>query len=241
MPYMINNHGTAVCVNADDVDVNLQRGLRLATDEDWNYLQSDTATFCIHEISGIERGWLGERPVHVIGMGPSRSAVVPDAWRLGVNSRGDVTDLHGMVAIDDCYWDAHGAQWDGIHRFYPRGTQGPRNGGTWYVPPLHPLKGRGWSNSMAVKIGQAVARAHYSSIAATLLALYLTDGPVVISGVDLSGADEMGVPYANVDAHEGISTQENAWEAASKVLEGRVFIHRDMTGPLVFMFPRYEV
>lgn len=208
MPLMANKHGRAICVNEEHVQDNLARGLRLLDESDMNYLATEAESFFkVARVQGFSKGQLGKRMIQVRGKGPSWQPAMPDAFVIDINGKRD-DDADAVLCIDSVAWDAIDAE--NVVRFYPKGFHTDK-GTHVFTMPVTPAAGMG--NSMRLREGKAIRNAHFSGIAAVLVALYLTNGPVVISGFDLSGSDAAGVAYTR---------QLPAWEAAAKLWQ-RVF------------------
>ncbi len=236
MPLVINRHGIVACVNEDRLhDALTSQGCRLLDQEDWNYADGDAAAaFEVPHIEGIARHWLGNRPVVVSGAGPSHAASVNGSYRIAVNPRPHAEPADAVLALDDCYWQ--GAVWPAAHsgalKMYPKGGAGPDDteGAARFTLPIYPVKQRDW-RTIAMRCADNIVHAHFSSVAALLVARYMTQGSVILTGVDLEGNDDAGDSYAQ--------RQGWVWEKIAAVTD-RVFVHPAMRGPLVDMFPRWS-
>jgi len=239
MPLIINKHGIVSCVNQDNLDDYLNhRQCRVLDDEDWNYHQTTPEVFESPQVQGFKRHALGRRPVLVLGAGPSQHATVEGAYRIAVNARGFASPADAVLALDNIYWV--GGNWGGYRannpetvQFYPKGFAGPPNAyddARQFTLPIYPVKTREWS-TLAIRVEDVICHCHFSSVAALTVARYLTQGPIIIAGVDLSGDDEAGDNYEK--------RQQLAWQKISEVVED-VFVHPDLTGPLTALFPKWE-
>lgn len=209
MPLMVNYHGVITCVNDDGVDDALCRGLRLVDESDITHLQTHDY-FRVPQVSGFEQGQLGMRIVQVRGKGPSWQPALPDAFVIDINGKRD-DDADAVLCLDDEAWDI--VDTENVVRFGPKGHQSMKVSNA-FTMPMQPVNGLEES-FMRVGEGDAIRHAHFSGIAGVLVALYLTKGPVVISGFDLKGKDAGGVSYAD--------RQAGAWRAAFKLWD-RVFV-----------------
>lgn len=239
MPLIINRHGIVNCVNEDALESGLNhRGWRMLDDDDWNYAQATPEVFESPDVQGFERHELGQRPVLVQGAGPSQHSTVPGAYRIAVNARGFGPDADAVLALDNVYWvsgmwRAWREKHPGTIQFYPKGFAGPDNAyddGRKFTLPIYPVKQREWS-TLAIRVQDVICHCHFSSVAALTVARYLTDGPVIITGVDLSGDDQAGDNYAK--------RQTLAWEKISQVVRD-TYVHPDNSGPLADLFPTWE-
>ena len=226
MPMMVNLSGITVCVNADAVAENQQRGLRLATDGDMNFTESCAPTFSIPNIDGIARKSLGTRPVVVCGMGPSRNWRMPGAYHIACNPRGDMRDdVEAVLTLEPTYWTALAPAWvKGKQRFSPLGWDADA---TKFTMPLQIYKSG--PAHMQTIVNGAIRNAQFSGIAAMLVASYLTDGPIILTGIELCGGDAQGVPY---------SRQENGWRTAAPLVRS-ASVQDEMVSPLNAWYPAH--
>jgi hypothetical protein len=172
-----------------------------------------------------------------VGAGPSACSAADIGLRVACNAReGLPFACQYVLALDDIYWSkkdwrSHASR--GAFALWPLNHSGPDNHGEGapFAMPIHPIKADYGNEHLAVKLGDAVVRCQYSGIAATLAALYLTTGPVVLAGFDLHGNDDMGVRY---------SIQLPAWKAAIQAFPNRVYAHPAMTGPIAAMLPKWH-
>ena len=233
MPMMINKHGRAVCVLEDRVADSLRRGLRMVTAEDMAFAETQAPVFALPYINGWEKGALGERLVSVHGAGPSMNARVGGAYSIGVNAREGCTPPDAVVALDEIYWHERLPTWmQGIPLFHPNNVNNSAPNRHPFAMPLSIYNyGESNNNRIEALIHGAITNCHFSGIAAVLVAKYLSAGPTVLTGFELSGSDASG--------HDYRARQQKAWEAMSKVLPD-VFLHPEMTGPLCDMFPKWE-
>jgi len=235
---LINRHGRAVVTPAWNVDDSIKNGCRYPDATDWRELNSTKASFKLPRIDPmIEHR--GLNPVVVFGAGPSCECHIDNAWRLGVNVRPDGPDYDAVIALDEVYWRNVWEPRKGTHAFVKYTCEGPEGtakdwrgkvGVSRFWLPLHPLKSQQERHETKAKhelvmaVKGAITSVHISGIAAILLARQITDGPVILTGFDLTDG------YAR--------WQEPLFMAASKALEG-VYCHKGMDGPLRDMFPTF--
>jgi hypothetical protein len=238
MPLVVNRHGIVSCVRDEHLaDAVASQGCRQLDEADWNYASDNVRDhFRVPTVDGYAQGCLGSRCVVVAGAGPSHAAHVAGAFRVAVNPRAGSPAMDVALALDDVYW--YGSHWaavqaahPGARPFYPKGGAGPHDSvnATRFTLPIYPVKQRAW-RTVALRVEDAMVHAHFSSVAGLLVAKYLTSGPVILTGVDLSGDDDAGESYA--------TRQAWVWERVAQVVDG-VFVHASLTGPLADYFPRW--
>lgn len=241
MPLIINKHGIVSCVNQDSLDDYLNhRQCRLLDEDDWNYAETTPEVFEAANVQGFVRHGLGERPVVVAGAGPSESAHVDGAYRIAVNARGWAAPADAVLALDNVYWvsgmwQGYRANNPGTIQFYPKGFAGPPQAyddGRVFTLPIYPVKQREWS-TLAIRVEDVICHCHYSSVAALTVARFLTNGPIILTGMD------MGEQFVDQAGDRYDKRQMVAWEKISKVVRD-TYIHPDVVGPVADLFPKWE-
>lgn len=220
---VVNMFGRVTRVPESVLTEALGAGCRLLDDVDLAYLKGRAGAMPeIPSIDGMARGAWGSVPVLVVGKGPSAVRKTPKGWRRIVVNQADIT-ADAVVALDTAYWESNeGGKAQAPLMLKPKGTAG-RPDCTSFTMPFQVASG-------GLEIEQAdglVTNAHFSGIVAVLVAQYLSTGPVVLSGFDLTGTDEAGAAYER---------QFPAFKAMAAVLP-RVFTHHAMTGPVSMRLP----
>lgn len=241
MPTVLNEFNRPSNVHPDLLDEVLARGTcRLASEADrtnWPW-----AVPYIHDTAR----WSIDRPVIVRGAGPSAHAPC-DAYSLCVNPRSDGPRGDAVFAIDRQYWDMQvWRDWvgdnEGAIAFWVNTnheTMPPSETFAYQViPPCPRFKGFGEHRWACLDEHGTMWRCFYSSIAAVLIAQYLTHHPVILAGVDLDGFcyRDRG------DTQKAVSYEAEQlpeWKAAAHNLEN-VYCHPDMGGPLRDIFPTWK-
>lgn len=241
MPLIVNRHGIVNCVNEDQLQSGLDhRGWRLLDDDDWNYAQTTPEVFEAQAVQGFDRHALGTRPVLVRGAGPSQTADVEGAFTIAVNARPFCPESDAVLALDNVYWVS--GMWRAYHeknpgglQFYPKGFAGPPEAyddGRAFTLPIYPVKQREWS-TIAIRVEDVICHCHFSSVAALTVARFLTQGPIILTGMD------MGDKYVDQAGDRYDKRQTLAWEKISEVVRD-TYIHPDVVGPLADLFPTWE-
>jgi len=117
-------------------------------------------------------------------------------------------------------------------KFHPNWLEGPIGGlyadAYAFSPPVSPINTPAEPCTLELRIGDAIRRTNFSSIAACLVGRYLTNGPVIITGCDLFGADRGGNSYD--------FRQADHWQHCCRVME-RTYAHELQGGPIREMLP----
>lgn len=234
--WVVNAHGFVKAVPRSLLWVALRNGCREVQPSDWRYLTSSQGVFCCPGVEGLPKHVLGDRPVLVTGQGPSRVASMPEAWRLQINPRPDSPDCDAVLALDeDVFADVGGNLWDYPHHHRPLFI-GPhcrkpsRHAKVYrFQMPVHPVDGSQQAHVNLAHEG-AISELRLSGIAAILVAQYLTTGPIVLAGFDLTTVEHRGQSFDYAEKQLG------GWRKALRVLTN-VYAHPELTGPLVPMLP----
>lgn len=213
MPLMVNRHGIRNLVNDDGVADALIQGLRLLDADEVEAFNADIDYgFSVTGVEGFSEGQLGSRIVQVRGKGPSWQPAIAGAFVIDVNGTRD-DDADAILCLDQEAWSQLPDASNHV-RFYPRGYHMPTATHAFGMPVIDGHR------AIRIRDDKATRNAHFSGIAAALVALHLTTGPVAISGFDLTGDDSAGNSYA--------SRQRPAWNAAFACWD-RVYPHITQT------------
>lgn len=230
MPLIINKGGVAHLVSDPDIlKQAIRDGARLADDDDSNYLEASESVFRVSNVEGFEEGCLGDRRVVVQGKGETGTLSLFRSYTIAVNPERD-SPADAALALDDVYWHRSRPGWTyKVPCFYPSHFNGPGSGGLSFKLPMAAMKGRG-DDRLEVRTREGIRNCKFSGIAAMLVGMYLTRGPVILTGFELSGGDAAGKSYEKM--------QRPAWECVAKLVD-RVYLHPEMSGPLCRMFPKW--
>ena len=230
MPNMVNMHGNLVNVLPEHVDDAVRRGLRLATDSDFTAASAHASHFAMRFVGEFERGDIAS-PIIVRGAGPSVNAVC-DALSLYVNPRADAFKGGYALALDNLYWKLD--DWALVKSrvqvvFAPEyGCADAPDDAVHFGLPV--VSEKAASNRLEMRVQDAIHNCHISAVAALLVARYLTDKPVILTGCDLSGSDGKR-PYAE--------RQLPIFERCLPMIDN-VFAHPEMGGPLRDLLPTWS-
>lgn len=231
----INQSGIAVCINPGMEDKAIRDGLRPATEDDMQWARGDKSRFMLPRVDGYERGALGDEPVIVVGAGASMTAPTPGVTRVQCNPRVDSLPARFAVALDGVYWRSqHSKDWAAANPeaelYAPEGVHCYEGTPKRFAMPIRVIRGQR-DRYIEVRTQRGIQKANFTGIAAVLFAQYLTTGPVILLGFDMSGdeRDANGNPY--------MVRQKPAWLAAFDLWDN-VFIHEKTTG---FMRERLPV
>ena len=231
MPNMVNMHGNMVNVRSEHVDDAIRRGLRLATDSDFTAASADASHFAMRFVGDFERGRL-EVPIIVRGAGPSANATMGvNSASIWVNPRASQFAGGYALALDNAYWK--GEEWrklaglvDGCFAPEYGCANAPEEALIFGLPVVAE---NGGGNRLEMRVRDAIHNCHISAVAALLVARFITSGPVILTGCDLSGSDGVK-PYAE--------RQLPIFERCLPLIEN-VFAHPDMSGPLRDLLPTW--
>lgn len=242
MPVVLGTDSRPRNVSSVNLDELLERGTcRLPTAED-----ASGWPWAVPYIHGVER-WSIRRPVVVRGSGPSAHASMPSAYSVCINPRADGPAGDVAFAIDRQYWDLPmWREWQaknlGAIAFWVNTNHitDPPNECFAYevIPPAPRFKGFGEHRWAYVDSDGVMRRCFFSSIAAALVAGYLTCEPVILTGVDLSGVHRRGFGKSE----KMVSYEEDQlpdWQAVAHEFDN-VYCHEDMRGPLRDLFPTWK-
>ena len=200
----------------------------------------------------------GDRPIVIRGRGPSQGDAkrVVGGYVIAVNPHPGSDEADAVAAIDRPYWSKpthplKAQQWGGpwyepwkrtcmTHEIFTVGAcKYDAPAGAWITPkmlmpghtPERPRVG------IAVLDKGLVYSANYTAVWCTLIARWLSRGPIVLAGIDLSSgiygtrAAPKGQPRRVRNGTVMIS-QAQAWLRVASVLKGQVYRVPSMTGPL---------
>ena len=227
-----------------------KQGCRLVDEEDWRWLDGDTTHFTCPWIKGVERGSLGDRPIVLIGGGPScGEGIVKGAYRIAINPRFFTPKAEAMLSIDSVYW-THGRfgkdglkwaqEWPYHHEatffFGPSGptpiyTQHPAQ--HRFGHPMFPIKSKHANDEITIRVGDGVKSVNIAGIAGLLVARYLSTGPIILIGFDLKGKHIRGETF------DYERRQLWKWKTVEPLMED-VFIHENNPGPLRQVFKEWR-
>lgn len=229
---MVNRYGLAVNVRPENVALERTRGLRLATIDDLDAAGRERSEFAMRFVQGFDHRGL-DCPVVVRGAGPSASAPAPDgSLSIWINPRALAFTGGYALALDTAYWTS--GNWAAI-REEAQGAFAPEAGcanapGEAHLFGLPIVSDRSNRTRLEMRIRAAIVNCHISAIAGLLVARYITSGPVILTGCDLSGSD-------------GRRTYEERqlpmFERALPEIEG-VYAHPQLTGPLTGLLPEWS-
>ena len=208
----------------------------------------------VADIEGHERHCFGELPAFVVGAGVSSRVPPPNgAITFGANPRRGL--FHYVVSLDlDYFRKLYDPRMCVSALYTDRFADEIRpKKGIKFIPPLGDKKSthKGTPKKPAGGFGvlqkdlKGYRKCNLSGIAAACCARYLTRGPIVLAGFDLIYSDEeecifSGKTYEALDAQEWYrQDQVPRWKAYASVSKN-VFVHPEMGGPLVDIFPKWE-
>jgi len=237
MPHMVNQSGLLTFVNGDDESMQaaFEQGLRLADDDDYNISVEDKSAFSIPNIERYERGYLDDLIMLVVGCGPSQVHDIPGAYRIQINPRPDAKCADAVLALDGEYWRSD--MWQQYiatepmqTRFAPRGVPDQPTDVSEFKMPVQ-ASNKGNRGLIEVRTKHGIRNANLSTIAGVLVARYLSTGPIVLLGMDLTGGDQGGTSYE--------ARQFPMWEIVAPLMDG-VYVHHKQGGRLRELFPSWK-
>lgn len=231
MPNMVNMHGNLVNVHPDHVEDAAGRGLRLATDSDFAAGSAEASHFAMRFVDGYEHQEL-DMPIVVRGAGPSSGAPVGvKHLAIWVNPRADAFKGGIALALDNVYWK--GADWQTLQHavdgaFTPEYgcADAPKDASLFGLPVVSERSGK---TRLEMRVQDAIHNCHISAVAALLVARFITSGPVVLAGCDLSGSD----------GKRGYAERQLPIFERCLPLIDNVFAHPEMGGPLRDLIPTW--
>ena len=236
MPHMISLDAKLGWFNDADVEA--------AYDDGWietpaeAFIQLAGNVSFLNELTlphNVKKLW-GNQPVIVSGTGPSSDADIEHTLRIQVNPRPNSLYANISFSLDKPYWQSdnwkHYQAANGYTLAYYRKGYGAPAYGIPYEIGNSTLEENGYSSNHNDDKVYCFKRTHRSATAAMLLARYLTDGPIILTGIDLQGKDAAGYEYEY--------TQYPVFCLMTQYLKD-VYIHPDMTGPLNNLWPKWEI
>ncbi len=231
--YMINKNGIPHLIPNKDIKKHIKQGARVAQEADFNYSIGDTSFFRIPWIEGVQYKKLKDCPILIQGAGPSAQATLPYAYVIAINPRKGHPIPNAIIALDDIYWNTiFPYDYKLLEQralFYPSHCCGPKRGGQAFHLPIPALQ-NSVNNRIEIRTQSGVQNCNITAVAAVLLGKYLSNGPIIITGVDLSGNDRKGQSYKQ--------RQEPIWRIVSSLFK-KVYSHDALEGPLTSLFPRW--
>jgi hypothetical protein len=181
-------------------------------------------------VGDFERGDIGS-PIVVRGAGPSVNALC-EGVSLYVNPRADAFKGGKVIALDNAYWK--GADWPVVQAravgcFAPEYgcADAPKDADLFGLPVVAQ---NGGGNRLEMRVQDAIHNCHISAVAALLVARYLTNRAVILTGCDLSGSD---------GKRDYAERQLPIFERCLPLIEN-VFAHPEMGGPLRDLLPTWR-
>lgn len=228
---MVNRHGLLVNVRPDLVADAIKQGARLATLDDLDAAGRECSEFAMRFVRGFEYQAI-DLPIVVRGAGPSACAPM-GVKHLGlwVNPRADQFGGGYALALDNAYWK--GVDWQ-IVRHAADGCFAPEYGCASAPPDamqfgLPVVADSKATTRLEMRTNTAIMNCHISAVAALLVARFITSGPVILTGCDLSGTD----------GNRGYAERQlPIFERALPLIEN-VFAHPQMGGPLRNLLPEW--
>lgn len=230
----VNQSGIAVCINPGFEDKAVRDGLRPATEDDMQWARGDHSRFALPRIDGYQRGEFGDAAIVVVGAGASMSVPTPGVTRIQCNPRAASLPARFAVALDGVYWRMpDSAAWTHANPqaelYAPEGVHCYEASPKRFAMPIRVIRGQA-DNYIEIRTRLGIQKANFTGIAAVLFARYLTRGPVVLLGFDMTGTerDANGASY--------LTRQRDAWAAAVPLWDN-VFVHEHTTGFLREQLP----
>lgn len=231
MPNMVNMAGNIVNVRSEHVDDAVRRGLRLATDSDFIAGSADASHFAMRFVRGFDHQ-NNDLPIIVRGAGPSARAAMGVASKsIWVNPRAGQFTSGYALALDNAYWK--GEEWrkvrgliDGCFAPEYGCADAPEEALIFGLPVIAETSSR---TTLELRTRDAIHNCHISAVAALLVARFITSGPVILTGCDLSGSD---------GRRDYAERQLPIFERTLPLIEN-VFAHPAMGGPLRDLLPTW--
>lgn len=231
----INKFGLAVCVQEEYADKALRDGCRPATEADMQWAAMDRSKFSLPWVDGFTRGQLGNRPVMVVGGGSEAEKRHADMFRIHVNPRPNVPPCDMAICLDGIYFNMANyrnwrAKYPSTPVYAPHGVHCYSGKPVRFGMPVSVIRGQDNSH-MEIRTRDGIQKAHFTGIAAVLMAKYLSNGPTVLVGFDLRNRDADGNSYE--------TRQLASWQAAAELWED-VYLHPTCKGPLTEIMPTWS-
>jgi hypothetical protein len=228
----INQSGLAVCVQDDLVEKALRDGCRPATEADMAWAAMDRSKFALPWVDGYTRGQLGNRPVMVVGGGREAEKPLEDMFRIHVNPRSNVPPSDMAICLDGIYFNTAKyrcwrAKYPSTPVYAPHGVHCYKGKPVRFGMPVSVIKGQD-NNHMEIRTRDGIQKAHFTGIAAVLMAKFLSTGPTILVGFDLRAKDDAGNTYEK--------RQLASWKAAADLWDD-VYLHPTCKGPLTEIMP----